>query len=43
LGNGQGVQINDTEDGVSLILIGNPVAKRSEEVSELDRTSGLDA
>ena len=43
LGNGQGVKINDAEDRVSLILIGNPVAERSEEVAKLDRTGGLDA
>ena len=43
LGNGQSVQINDAENRVGLVLIGDPVAKRSEEVAKLDRTGGFDA
>ena len=43
LGNGEGVEINHAEDGVGLILVGDPMAQGTQEVAELDRTGGLDA
>ena len=42
LGDGQGVQIDHTEDGVGFGLIGYPVAQGTEEVSQLDWTGGFD-
>ncbi|CAB4681583.1 unannotated protein [freshwater metagenome] len=43
LGDGKGVEINHAEDGVCLVLVGDPVAQGTQEVAELDRTGGLDA
>ena len=43
LGDGERVEIDDTEDGVGLTLIGHPVAESSEEGAELDRPGGFDA
>ena len=39
----EGMQIDHAEDGVGLVLIGDPMAQRSEKVAELNRTGGLNA
>ena len=43
LGDRESVEIDHAEDGVGLVLIGDPMAQRSEKVAELNRTGGLNA
>ena len=43
LGDGQGVQVDDAEERVGLVLVDDPVPQRPEEVAEVDGAGGLDA
>ena len=43
LRDGQGVQVDHAEERVGLVLIGDPVPERAEQVAELDGTGRLDA
>jgi len=43
LWNGEGVKIHNTEDGVGVVLIRDPVAQGAQEIAELDRAGGFDA
>ena len=39
----EGVEIHDTEDGVCVVLIRDPVAQGAQKIAELDRAGGFDA